>query len=183
MDYCLEPSGFWWRNTELNWFFFDAEMLLLPFPAHSQIPVQIATSSKPSRDTKISNLDLTITSKQDVPCLDVPDLHWLNQKWLKCLKFCFVKFAWGWTLPVNVTIVVQIIKAFEHIFEHSGNGGFIQDPCLTIWGLHFVLDYIQQTSHLNKSKCTKLEVKKGRSFLTSSSLSTSQSSSLTTKLV
>ena len=50
-------------------------MLLLPFPAHSQIPVQIATSSKPSRDTKISNLDLTITSKQDVPCLDVPELH------------------------------------------------------------------------------------------------------------
>ena len=51
---------------------------------------------------------------------------------------------------MNVAIIVEIIKAFENVFEDSSNGGFVQDTRFTIGGLHFVLDYVQQASHLNK---------------------------------
>ena len=52
---------------------------------------------------------------------------------------------------MNVSIIVQIIEAFENILKDSGNGGFVQDACFTVGSLHFVLDYVQQASHLNKS--------------------------------
>ena len=78
-----------------------------------------------------------------------------------------------------MAVVVQIIESFENILEDSGNGGLVQNPRFTIGGLHFVLDYVQQASHLNKLAKTE----NTQLLVTSSSLSTSQSSSLTTKLV
>ena len=51
-------------------------------------------------------------------------------------------------LPVNVSIVMQIFEPFEHILEHCSDGGFIQNPSFTVRCLHFVLDYVQQTSNL-----------------------------------
>ena len=52
----------------------DPKLVNKQFPLSVfSIPIQVSTSSKPSGDTKIGNLDLAITSKQNVPCLDVPE--------------------------------------------------------------------------------------------------------------
>ena len=49
---------------------------------------------------------------------------------------------------MNVSIVMQIFEPFEHVLKNCSDGGFIQNPSFTIRCLHFVLDYVQQTSNL-----------------------------------
>ena len=54
-------------------------------------------------------------------------------------------------LPVNVSIVMQIFEPFEHVLKNCSDGGFIQNPSFTVRCLHFVLDYVQETSNLRVS--------------------------------
>lgn len=46
-------------------------------------------------------------------------------------------------LPVDLSVLVEVLQAFQHILQHSGYGGLVQDAGLVFPSGDDVLDHIQ----------------------------------------
>ena len=49
-------------------------------------------------------------------------------------------------LPVDVTVVVEVVETFEDVFEHRSNRDLVKNSRLTVLGFHLVLDDVQKTA-------------------------------------
>ena len=53
-------------------------------------------------------------------------------------------------LPVDVAVVVEVVKALEDVLQHRGDRHLVKDTGLAVLGLHLVLDDVQKTAHFKK---------------------------------
>lgn len=82
-----------------------------------------------------------------------------RERWKYVYCIFLLDFTTGELLPVDLSVLVEILQAFKHVLQHSSNGGLVQNAGLVFPSGDDMFDHVQHGAWIVTTRNNHLLIK------------------------